>query len=151
MPQEDLYNQTASPIVENVFEGYNGTIFAYGQTGTGKTFSMEGMNDPPDLRGIIPRAFHQIFDLINSRGGQNTEFLVRASYLEIYNEEVLLSLFMLKTALFLSNLYSRRIFCEHTPPSSCSAPCASIWVTRRCFYHFRRFFFIQPSFNMRTL
>jgi kinesin family protein 3/17 len=86
--QEDLYKQTASPIVENVFEGYNGTIFAYGQTGTGKTFSMEGLNEPPELRGIIPRAFHQIFDLISSRGGQNTEFLVRASYLEIYNEEV---------------------------------------------------------------
>ncbi len=58
--QDDLYKQTASPIVLNVFEGYNGTIFAYGQTGTGKTFSMEGVNEPPELRGIIPRAFHQV-------------------------------------------------------------------------------------------
>ena len=86
--QDDLYQQTAAPIIENVFEGYNGTIFAYGQTGTGKTFTMEGVNEPPELRGIIPRAFHHIFDLIDSRGGQTTEFLVRASYLEIYNEEV---------------------------------------------------------------
>ena len=86
--QERIYKATAMPICDSVMEGYNGTIFAYGQTGTGKTFTMEGMNDPPELRGIIPRAFHHIFDLIDSRGGQTTEFLVRASYLEIYNEEV---------------------------------------------------------------
>ena len=86
--QELLYHQTASHIVDSVLEGFNGTIFAYGQTGTGKTFTMEGMNEPPELRGIIPRAFHQIFALIASRGGQSTEFLVRASYLEIYNEEI---------------------------------------------------------------
>ena len=49
---------------------------------------MEGVNDPPDLRGIIPRAVAQIFEMIAARGGENTEFLVRASYLEIYNEEV---------------------------------------------------------------
>ena len=60
----------------------------YGQTGTGKTFTMEGANDPPELKGIIPRAFSQIFEQIAARGGQSTEFLVRASYLEIYNEEI---------------------------------------------------------------
>ena len=54
--QELLYHQTASHIVDSVLEGFNGTIFAYGQTGTGKTFTMEGMNEPPELRGIIPRA-----------------------------------------------------------------------------------------------
>ena len=79
--QEYIYTQTASRIVDSVLDGFNGTIFAYGQTGTGKTFTMEGVNDPPDLRGIIPRAFSQIFDQIAARGGQNTEFLVRASYL----------------------------------------------------------------------
>ena len=49
---------------------------------------MEGINDPPELRGIIPRAFAQVFEMIAARGGENTEFLVRASYLEIYNEDV---------------------------------------------------------------
>ena len=49
---------------------------------------MEGVNDPPDLRGIIPRAFAQIFAMIETRGGEQTEYLVRASYLEIYNEEI---------------------------------------------------------------
>lgn len=85
--QADLYQKTAMPIVDSVLDGFNGTIFAYGQTGTGKTFSMEGVNEPPELRGIIPRAFTQIFDRISSRAGDSTEFLVRASYLEIYNEE----------------------------------------------------------------
>jgi len=45
--QEEIYKQTAFPIVESVLEGFNGTIFAYGQTGTGKTFTMEGKPDPP--------------------------------------------------------------------------------------------------------
>jgi len=86
--QDDIYQKTAMPIVDSVLEGFNGTIFAYGQTGTGKTFSMEGVNNPPELRGIIPRAFMQIFERIAARAGGATEFLVRASYLEIYNEEV---------------------------------------------------------------
>jgi kinesin family protein 3/17 len=86
--QEVIYQKTAMPIVDSVLEGFNGTIFAYGQTGTGKTFSMEGVNDPPELRGIIPRAFMQVFEQIAARAGEATEFLVRASYLEIYNEEV---------------------------------------------------------------
>ena len=87
-PQEAIYKQTAAPICDSVLEGYNGTIFAYGQTGTGKTFTMEGMNDPPELKGLIPRAFNQVFDSIATKSGESTEFLVRASYLEIYNEEI---------------------------------------------------------------
>lgn len=86
--QAQLYDDLGRQILDCAFEGYNGTIFAYGQTGTGKTFTMEGMNDPPELRGIIPRAFAQIFEQIVSRGSEATEFLVRASYLEIYNEEL---------------------------------------------------------------
>ena len=49
---------------------------------------MEGCNDPPELKGLIPRAFNQIFDSIATKSGESTEFLVRASYLEIYNEEI---------------------------------------------------------------
>lgn len=59
--QVDVYNLAARPIVENVLEGYNGTIFAYGQTGTGKTFTMEGVRNKPELRGIIPNSFAHIF------------------------------------------------------------------------------------------
>ncbi|XP_057314746.1 kinesin-like protein KIF3A [Hydractinia symbiolongicarpus] len=85
--QTDVYNDTARSIVESVLEGYNGTVFAYGQTGTGKTFTMEGIRTEPNLRGIIPNSFAHIFGYISKLDGE-TRFLVRVSYLEIYNESV---------------------------------------------------------------
>ncbi|KAL0245124.1 hypothetical protein GEMRC1_009204 [Eukaryota sp. GEM-RC1] len=84
--QRRVYDETALPLVDSVLGGYNGTIFAYGQTGTGKTFTMEGVMDPPELRGIIPNAFDHIFSTIGAC--TNKRFLVRASMLEIYNEDV---------------------------------------------------------------
>ena len=72
--------------MESVLEGYNGTIFAYGQTGTGKTFTMEGIEEPPEERGILPRAFEQIFYGVEQH--PSTQFLICASFLEIYNEQV---------------------------------------------------------------
>ncbi|XP_076862858.1 kinesin-like protein KIF17 isoform X3 [Brachyhypopomus gauderio] len=83
---EQMYNETAYPLVEGVTEGYNGTIFAYGQTGSGKSFTMQGVVNPPAQRGVIPRAFEHIFETIQC--AENTKFLVRASYLEIYKEEI---------------------------------------------------------------
>lgn len=139
--QKEVYDQVCKPIVDSVLEGYNGTIFAYGQTGTGKTYTMEGAGRH-DLRryrsgvastsgsagsasglkkpsidmkrkkksgsagtnvskvsfkdnieqgidesaGIIPRAFEQIFEHVNKHS--NVQFLIRASYLEIYQEEI---------------------------------------------------------------
>ena len=71
---------------QGVLEGYNGTIFAYGQTGCGKSFSMQGIHDPPTQRGIIPRSFEHIFEAIDA--SENMKYLVHASYLEIYNEEI---------------------------------------------------------------
>ena len=63
-----VYNDSAFPIVNSVLDGFNGTIFAYGQTGTGKTYTMEGKltNDKPELMGVMPRSFKHIFDHINS-------------------------------------------------------------------------------------
>ncbi|XP_059751408.1 kinesin-like protein KIF17 isoform X1 [Balaenoptera ricei] len=83
---EQIYNEIAYPLVEGVTEGYNGTIFAYGQTGSGKSFTMQGLPNPLCQRGIIPRAFEHIFESVQC--AENTKFLVRASYLEIYNEDV---------------------------------------------------------------
>ncbi|XP_074236294.1 kinesin-like protein KIF17 isoform X2 [Saimiri boliviensis] len=83
---EQIYNEIAYPLVEGVTEGYNGTIFAYGQTGSGKSFTMQGLPDPPSQRGIIPRAFEHVFESVQC--AENTKFLVRASYLEIYNEDI---------------------------------------------------------------
>lgn len=85
--QEQLYNATARPIVDGVLEGYNGTIVAYGQTGTGKTFSMEGVREPSELRGIIPQSFEHIFARI-AEGSKDARYLIRASYLEVYNEDI---------------------------------------------------------------
>ncbi|XP_062449332.1 kinesin-like protein KIF17 isoform X2 [Rhea pennata] len=83
---EQIYNEIAYPLVEGVTEGYNGTIFAYGQTGSGKSFTMQGIVDPSTQKGIIPRAFEHIFESVQC--AENAKFLVRASYLEIYNEDI---------------------------------------------------------------
>ena len=76
--QDSLYIEAARSIVDSVLEGYNGTIFAYGQTGTGKTFTQSG---------IMDNSFGHIFDFISS-SAKDTQFLVHASYYEIYNEEI---------------------------------------------------------------
>jgi hypothetical protein len=59
--QADIYSTCAAGIVENVLEGYNGTIFAYGQTGTGKTHTMTGEERDEVEKGIMPRSFEDIF------------------------------------------------------------------------------------------
>ncbi|KAK6191357.1 hypothetical protein SNE40_003070 [Patella caerulea] len=84
--QRDLYDETFHDLVESVLQGFNGTIFAYGQTGTGKTFTMQGVKEDPELRGVIPNSFEQIFQHISR--SQNQQYLVRASYLEIYQEDI---------------------------------------------------------------
>lgn len=84
--QMDLYDETFRPLVDSVLLGFNGTIFAYGQTGTGKTHTMEGIPDDPENRGVIPNSFEHIFSHIAR--SQNQQYLVRASYLEIYQEEI---------------------------------------------------------------
>ena len=85
--QQEIYDETSAPIISNVLEGYNGTIFAYGQTGTGKTHTMAGSETDHKQRGIMPRAFEDVFKSIEC-DSVKTQFLVRASYLEIYNEEI---------------------------------------------------------------
>ena len=85
--QVDIYNTCGANIIENVLEGYNGTIFAYGQTGTGKTHTMTGQESDPVEKGIMPRSFEDVFKRIEGDSEQ-TQFLIRASYLEIYNEEI---------------------------------------------------------------
>ncbi|XP_057949192.1 kinesin-like protein KIN-5C [Malania oleifera] len=92
--QKDLYEQAVIPIVNEVLEGFNCTIFAYGQTGTGKTYTMEGEckrsksgpnGELPPEAGVIPRAVQQIFETLES---QNAEYSVKVTFLELYNEEI---------------------------------------------------------------
>lgn len=85
--QRDLYDESVRPLIDSVLEGFNGTIFAYGQTGTGKTYTMQGAWMDPEKRGVIPNAFDHIFTHI-SRSQSDKQYLVRASYLEIYLEEI---------------------------------------------------------------
>lgn len=90
--QEELYKKMVHPLIESVLNGFNATIFAYGQTGTGKTYTMEGVRNEKlplsdqDDRGIIPRTFEQIFQTIEQ--SNNKQYLVFSSYLEIYQEEI---------------------------------------------------------------
>ena len=83
---QQIYEEICFPLVSGVLEGFNGTVFAYGQTGCGKSFTMMGVEYPPVNQGIIPRAFGHIFDHVAVN--KSIKYLVRASYLEIYNEEV---------------------------------------------------------------
>ncbi|XP_060918245.1 kinesin family member 3Cb [Labrus mixtus] len=84
--QNDIYDDAVRPLVESVLHGFNGTIFAYGQTGTGKTHTMQGVSNDPEMRGVIPNSFQHIFTQISRT--QNQKYLVRSSYLEIYQEEI---------------------------------------------------------------
>lgn len=88
--QKELYDSAVSPIVYEVLEGYNCTIFAYGQTGTGKTYTMEGgarkkNGEFPSDAGVIPRAVKQIFEILEA---QNAEYNMKVTFLELYNEEI---------------------------------------------------------------
>ncbi|XP_071690574.1 kinesin-like protein KIN-5D [Rutidosis leptorrhynchoides] len=89
--QKDLYDQVVSPIVKEALEGYNWTIFAYGQTGTGKTYTMEGEGAKTQNGefhedvGVIPRAVKELFDTLES---QNAEYSIKVTYIELYNEEI---------------------------------------------------------------
>ncbi|XP_060510500.2 centromere-associated protein E isoform X1 [Panthera onca] len=80
---KNVYEEIAVPIIDSAIQGYNGTIFAYGQTASGKTYTMMGSED---YLGVIPRAIHDIFQKIKKF--PDREFLLRVSYMEIYNETI---------------------------------------------------------------
>ncbi|KAI0546437.1 P-loop containing nucleoside triphosphate hydrolase protein [Xylaria curta] len=88
--QSAIYDDVVKPILEEMLSGYNCTIFAYGQTGTGKTYTMSGdMQDTfgllSDEAGIIPRVLHSLFKKLDK---EDTESFVKCSFIELYNEEL---------------------------------------------------------------
>ncbi len=88
--QERVYDAAVRPMVRDVLEGMNCTVFAYGQTGTGKTHTMSGARDAEcDVlsqdAGVIPRAMSQLFEHLESK---ELEHSVKVTYLELYNEEI---------------------------------------------------------------
>merc|ERR1719244_1469134 len=85
--QTQVYDAAAKSIVKDVLCGHNGTIFAYGQTSSGKTHTMEGVINDPVKQGIIPRIVNDIFNHIYSME-ENLEFHIKVSYFEIYLDKI---------------------------------------------------------------
>ncbi len=100
--QSDLYDQCVKGLVNGLFDGYNATVFAYGQTGAGKTYTISGNKTASDEYGIIPRAVHSMFQIINKSTSpinsnrsnsqlnqhvNNKEYVVKVNFIEIYKEE----------------------------------------------------------------
>lgn len=90
--QEEMFNLTATDIAESALNGYNGTIFVYGQTGAGKTHTLMGKNPDSkisELSGVLPRTIDYIFNKItNNIDYKQSIFTIRCSFLEIYNENL---------------------------------------------------------------
>lgn len=86
--QADVFDFSIRPTVDDILNGYNGTVFAYGQTGAGKSYTMMGSNiGDPEAKGVIPRIAEQIFASIMA-SASNIEYTVRVSYMEIYMERI---------------------------------------------------------------
>ena len=84
--QEDIYNFGVKGIIDSVLDGYNGTVLAYGQTSSGKTYTMQGEMNNNAAQGIIPRMIEHVFDFIHSQEG--SEFMIKVSMIEIYLEKI---------------------------------------------------------------
>ncbi|KAI5296291.1 Kinesin heavy chain [Ascosphaera acerosa] len=86
--QSDVFDFSIRPTVDDILNGYNGTVFAYGQTGAGKSYTMMGSDiDDAQGKGIIPRIVEQMFASILA-SPTNIEYTVRVSYMEIYMEKI---------------------------------------------------------------
>ncbi|KAL4493521.1 hypothetical protein ABPG72_007529 [Tetrahymena utriculariae] len=85
--QIDVFKEVGQPVLECIMQGINSTIFAYGQTSSGKTHTMEGKHDDPEYMGLIPRMMEKLFDMI-ADAPSTMEFSIKASFLEIYNEKI---------------------------------------------------------------
>ncbi|KAI5969608.1 CIN8 [Candida margitis] len=91
--QDLIYSHVALPLLSDFLQGTNVSVLAYGQTGTGKTYTMCGLNSNnkmdelplPEVAGIIPRALYELFEKLEYMGD---DYMVKVSYLEIYNEEL---------------------------------------------------------------
>lgn len=85
--QDDIYSNVAAPLVMQFFEGFNATILAYGQTFSGKTYTMgSGLTDNKDAAGIIPRVFNDLFSKIEQ--DPKWKYEIKISFLEVYQEQV---------------------------------------------------------------
>ena len=84
--QEDIYSFGVKGIIDSVLDGYNGTVLAYGQTSSGKTYTMQGEMSREETQGIIPRMISHVFNFIYKNEG--TDFIIKVSMIEIYQEKI---------------------------------------------------------------
>uniref|UniRef100_A0A8C4LJY0 plus-end-directed kinesin ATPase n=1 Tax=Equus asinus asinus TaxID=83772 RepID=A0A8C4LJY0_EQUAS len=85
--QKQVYRDIGEEMLQHAFEGYNVCIFAYGQTGAGKSYTMMGKQEK-DQQGIIPQLCEDLFSRINEMTNDNMSYSVEVSYMEIYCERV---------------------------------------------------------------
>ena len=88
--QEQVFERCVKNLVLGCFQGFNATVLAYGQTGSGKTWTMGSgytIGLEPEQFGIIPRVIRLIFQEVEKRK-KKSEFIIKCSFLEIYNEEL---------------------------------------------------------------
>ena len=86
MSNKDIFEKLIKQNLVNLLKGINVSIFAYGQTSTGKTFTMKG--EPKTNEGLIPLSIKEIFNSLNNKESSISKYLVKVSYIEIYNETV---------------------------------------------------------------
>jgi len=84
--QNDIYDFGVKGIIDSVLDGYNGTVLAYGQTSSGKTYTMQGEMDEERKQGIIPRMISHVFKHIYKN--EDTDFMIKVSMIEIYQEKI---------------------------------------------------------------
>ncbi|CAG8716722.1 714_t:CDS:2, partial [Racocetra persica] len=90
--QKDIYDQIVKNMVDKFLEGFNVTILAYGQTSSGKTYTMGTSNEYsqlPESKGIIPRSMATLFSYVNSTQYKSRKFVIKVSFVEIYNEDLI--------------------------------------------------------------
>ena len=80
--QEEIYHYTTETLLQSVFDGFNSTVFAYGATGSGKTYTMVGNGENP---GLMVRTISDLFNMIKSNNNDNN-YRITINYIEVYNE-----------------------------------------------------------------
>lgn len=84
--QEEVFDDVARHMTDKFLSGYNGTIFAYGQTSSGKTYTIEGSSRKYSERGLIPRTISYVFDDVEQRLSMGQDVSVHVSFMEIYQD-----------------------------------------------------------------
>lgn len=109
--QSQIYEETAKPVVKSIIDGFNGTILAYGQTSSGKSFTMQGVLNDDNLKGLTPRIVEDIFSRLNSM--TNISYKVTASVFEIYQEKIMDLLNISNTNLNIRENKAKGIYVEN--------------------------------------